>query len=160
MARRLPPVPSGAELLRLYRVTARKQLSQNFLLDPRLTGRFVSCISCRPRPRAQPWPLGARRQVREGGGPTHGRRRCARGRPWSRLADPQHSQRLYSHRALVVLLVVFAHCLSGTAHTDGGRSRGRCRKGPTVSAHASCSTAGYRASFWMCGCVFTCVNGG
>uniref|UniRef100_A0A2P2I1E2 rRNA adenine N(6)-methyltransferase n=1 Tax=Hirondellea gigas TaxID=1518452 RepID=A0A2P2I1E2_9CRUS len=39
---RLPPLPSTKELLRLYNVRATKALSQNFLLDPKLTNKFVS----------------------------------------------------------------------------------------------------------------------
>lgn len=40
---RLPPLPSPAELLRLYRLKALKQMSQNFLLDPRICKRLVKC---------------------------------------------------------------------------------------------------------------------
>ncbi|EGD82375.1 dimethyladenosine transferase 1 [Salpingoeca rosetta] len=38
---KLPPVPSVAQLLRLYGVRALKDLSQNFLLDPSITDKFV-----------------------------------------------------------------------------------------------------------------------
>ena len=38
---RLPPLPSTGELLRLYKLRARKQLSQNFLLDPKLCSKLV-----------------------------------------------------------------------------------------------------------------------
>lgn len=39
---RLPPMPSVHDLLRLYRLKARKSLSQNFLLNERLTQRIVN----------------------------------------------------------------------------------------------------------------------
>lgn len=42
MMGRLPPLPSISEVLRLYRVYAKKSLSQNFLFDPKLTSKFVS----------------------------------------------------------------------------------------------------------------------
>ena len=42
---RLPPLASVAELLRLYRVTARQQLSQNFLLDSNVTGSGGNVVS-------------------------------------------------------------------------------------------------------------------
>ena len=41
-AKRLPPLPTTADLLKLYRLRARKQLSQNFLLNPRVCDRFVA----------------------------------------------------------------------------------------------------------------------
>jgi len=39
---RLPPLPAVRDLLNLYKLQAVKQLSQNFLLEPKLTGKVVS----------------------------------------------------------------------------------------------------------------------
>ncbi|KAK0086076.1 hypothetical protein PV325_003901 [Microctonus aethiopoides] len=41
---RLPPLPSVADILKLYRLRARQQLAQNFLLDERLTNKIVKQI--------------------------------------------------------------------------------------------------------------------
>lgn len=39
--RRLPPLPTTKDLLRLYKIKAKKSLSQNFIMDPRILQRFV-----------------------------------------------------------------------------------------------------------------------
>ena len=36
MGRRLPPLPSVRDILRMYNIQAKKALSQNFILDPRI----------------------------------------------------------------------------------------------------------------------------
>jgi len=38
---RLPPLPSIRDLIKLYKLRAMRELSQNFLMDPRLTSRIV-----------------------------------------------------------------------------------------------------------------------
>jgi len=39
--RRMPPLPTTKDLLRLYRIKAKKALSQNFIMDPRILQKFV-----------------------------------------------------------------------------------------------------------------------
>ena len=39
--RRMPPLPTTKDLLRLYKIKAKKVLSQNFILDPRILQKFV-----------------------------------------------------------------------------------------------------------------------
>jgi hypothetical protein len=39
--KRLPPLPTPKDLLKIYRVRARKQLSQNFLLHKHINERIV-----------------------------------------------------------------------------------------------------------------------
>lgn len=38
---RLPPLPTIRELVKLYRIQAKKKLSQNFLMDERLTDKII-----------------------------------------------------------------------------------------------------------------------
>ncbi|XP_043284253.1 dimethyladenosine transferase 1, mitochondrial [Venturia canescens] len=38
---RLPPLPTIRDLIKLYRISARKQLSQNFLMDENLTSKII-----------------------------------------------------------------------------------------------------------------------
>ena len=39
--RRLPPLPNAADLLRMYRIKAQRNLSQNFILSPTILDRFA-----------------------------------------------------------------------------------------------------------------------
>lgn len=43
MAARIPVLPSVSEIVRLYKLQARKHLSQNFLLDMNLTRKIIRC---------------------------------------------------------------------------------------------------------------------
>lgn len=46
--KKLPPLPKERDLLRVYGIKAKKQLSQNFLLDPRLIFRLVRAAGVMP----------------------------------------------------------------------------------------------------------------
>ena len=39
--RRMPPLPTTKDLLRIYKIKAKRTLSQNFILDPRILQKFV-----------------------------------------------------------------------------------------------------------------------
>ena len=43
--RRLPPLPTVKDVLRIYKINATKKLSQNFIMDPRLLDRFARLSS-------------------------------------------------------------------------------------------------------------------
>jgi len=43
--RRLPPLPTVKDILRIYKINATKKLSQNFIMDPRLLDRFAKLCS-------------------------------------------------------------------------------------------------------------------
>ena len=44
MVRRLPPLPQVSDLIRLYDLSAKSQLSQNFLLDLNITGTLIEIL--------------------------------------------------------------------------------------------------------------------
>lgn len=48
---RLPPMPKVADLLRVYGLSAKKQLSQNFILDLNITGNatVLMCVKGQSR---------------------------------------------------------------------------------------------------------------
>ena len=39
--RRLPPLPTIRDILRMYNIKAMKKLSQNFILDPRILDKIA-----------------------------------------------------------------------------------------------------------------------
>ena len=39
--RRLPPLPTVRDILRMYNIKATKKLSQNFILDPRILDKIA-----------------------------------------------------------------------------------------------------------------------
>ena len=41
---RLPPVPTIQDIMKIYRLSAIKQLSQNFLMEDKLTDKIVKCM--------------------------------------------------------------------------------------------------------------------
>ncbi len=46
---RMPQLPSVSEIVKLYKLRAIKQLSQNFLLDKNLNNKIVRAAGVRPK---------------------------------------------------------------------------------------------------------------
>ena len=44
---RIPPMPSLSDLVKLYKLSAIKKLSQNFLLDKNINNKIVKCSGIR-----------------------------------------------------------------------------------------------------------------
>ena len=47
--RRLPPLPTVKDILRIYNISATKKLSQNFILDPRQLDRIAGLATPRDK---------------------------------------------------------------------------------------------------------------